>query len=65
MNEKQEICAGCGKDFSKADLVEEERTRNGKPVGTFFWCGDCLEKELVNWKKQSGKRELRITLKDD
>lgn len=58
----QEKCAGCKRYFKKDKLVEEKRTRKGKPVGTFLWCKECLKKELDDWKKQPGKKEVKIKL---
>lgn len=57
-------CAGCKKYFEKDKLVEEERTRKGEPVGTFFWCEKCLKKELDDWEKQPGEKEVKIKLRD-
>jgi hypothetical protein len=64
MSKKQKKCAGCDKLFPENELTEEERTRNGKPAGTFFWCEPCLLKELDNWEKESGKKEVHIKLGD-
>lgn len=62
MNEEQKECNGCEELFPKDKLTEEERTYNDEPVGTFFWCGNCLLKELEDWKKKEGEKTINIKL---
>lgn len=65
MSEEQKQCDGCGKSFPKVELIKEERSRDGKPFGTFFWCEDCLLGEWEDWEKEKGEKTIKVTLKGD
>ena len=40
-----ETCAGCGRDFSRGEMMTAVEADNGERAG--WYCGDCVKK----WKK--------------